>query len=140
MPKGYLPNLLRACLCAAALFPVAAYASFNAAPCKSDEIACNFQMTGILLGIVGIPISGVIFILLHLGFCNPERSKAKQMFLGGLIGIIAFELSAFAAALMGAWGKSSFGHNQYWPLMGFVFVYVTCAIIASQYARSSPDS
>src|SRR5688572_1547345 len=119
------------------LFPAAAHASFNAAPCR--DFACHFGMIGILLGFMGgIPISGVIFIVLHLVFADPDRSKIKQLFLGGLMGIIAFELAAVSAALMATWGKSTVGHHEYYGLIGFAFVYVPVAIASVLYARSSP--
>ena len=88
-------------------------------------------MWGGLVGVAGgIPASAFSFALLHLYFRNPERSKVSQAFLGGLIGIVAFVISAACAALMATWGKN--------PLMGLASAYVVLAIASALYARSSP--
>ena len=124
-------------LYAAVLFPVSAHASFNAAPCR--DFACHFGMIGIFLGLLGgLPISGAIFIVLNLVFANPERSKVRQLFMGGLIGLLAFELAAFAAALVAAEAQSMIGHHEYYPLVAFAFVYLLVAIASVLHARSSP--
>ena len=137
MIKEYLPNIKLVCLYAALLFPMTAYASFNGGPCR--DFACNFLMIGILLGVVGgIPISILIFIGLHMSFCNRERSKVNQALLGGLNGLITFEISSFSAALMATWGKTTVGYHENYPLIGFLFVYLPFAIISLLYARSSP--
>ena len=131
-------NIKRACLAAAVLFPMAAYGSFGGAPCRGD-FACHFVTWGILVGAAaGIPISILIFAVLHLCFCNRARSKVAQLFLGGFIGIIAYEISAVCAALMGAWGESAAGHHGDYPVIGFVSGYVVLAIVSVLYARSSP--
>jgi hypothetical protein len=116
---------------------MAAYGSFGGAPCR-DDFACHFFTWGVLVGTVGIPISGLIFAVLHLGFCNHARSRLNQFFLGGFIGMLAYEVSAFCAALMGAWGKASIGYHENYPLMGFAPAYVVLAIVSVLYARSSP--
>ena len=78
-----VPDIKLICISAAALCPVAAYGSFGGTPCR-DDFACHFLMWGGLLGVVGgIPISGVVFILLHLRFCHRARSKVRQLLLGG---------------------------------------------------------
>lgn len=137
MLKEYLLNIKLACLYAVLLFPMTAYASFNGGPCR--DFACNFLMIGILLGVVGgIPISILIFIGLHLSFCNQERSKGNQALLGGLNGIIAYEISSFSAAFMATWGKTTVGYHENYPLIGFIFVYLLFVIISLLYARSSP--
>lgn len=121
---------LRVCLAAAVLFPIAAQGSFGGTPC-GDDFACHFQVWGLLLGAVGgVPISIFIFMCLHVGFCNPKRSKDRQFWLGGFIGILAYELSAACAALMGTWGKD--------PVLGLASAYVLLAIASARYARSSP--
>ena len=85
------------CLLLLSLLLGLAHASFNAAPCHTFE--CHFQTVGIFLGLIGgLPISGVIFIGVHMGFAHPQRSKVRQMFLGGLVGLIAFEIAAVVGA------------------------------------------
>jgi GNAT superfamily N-acetyltransferase len=130
-------NIKRACVAAAVLSPMAAHGSFGGAPCR-DDFACHFVTWGILVGTVGVPISGLIFAVLHLGLCNRARSKLNQFFLGGFIGMVAYEISAACAALMGAWGKATIGHHEDYPLIGFASAYVVSAIVSVLYARSSP--
>ena len=130
-------NIKRACLAAAVLFPMAAYGSFGGTPCK-DDFACHFVTWGILVGTAGIPISGLIFAVLHLGFCNRARSKLNQFFLGGFIGMVAYEISAVCAALIGASGIAPPGHRPDYLMIGFVSAYVVLAIVSVLYARSSP--
>jgi uncharacterized BrkB/YihY/UPF0761 family membrane protein len=118
------------CLLAAVLLPVAADGSFGGTPCRAD-FGCHFIFWGILLAFTwGIPISVLTFALLHLGFRHPARSKGKQAILGGVIGIVAFEISAACAALMASWGKN--------PWIGLVSAYAVLAIFSVVYARSSP--
>ena len=117
-----------ACL-AAALFPMAAHGSFGGTPCR--DFACHFLFWGGLLGAAGgIPVSALMFSALHFGFCNRARSKVRQLLLGGLIGMVAFEISAACAALMASRGKN--------PVMGFALAYVVLAIVSVMHARSSP--
>ena len=127
----------RACLIAGALFPLAAYGSFGGAPCN-DDFVCHFLTWGVLVGVVGIPISSSIFAVLHFVFCNSARKKLEQFFLGGFFGLVAYEISAACAGLMGAWGQSTIGHHENYPVMGFVSAYVPLAIVSALYARSSP--
>lgn len=122
-------RLALAALSAAVLFPVAATGSFGGKPCGAD-FACHFEAWGLLLGAVGIPNSGFLFIVLHLWFRHPARSKVRQFFLGGFMGVAAFEVSAVCAALLGARAMN--------PLAGFVPVYVALAIASVLYARSEP--
>jgi hypothetical protein len=132
------PGLRIAAFGAKVLFPMAAYASFGGAPCKSD-FACHFFGWGIVFGVAGgIPISGLIFALLHLGFRNPSRSKVGQVLLGGLLGMVAYEIAAACAALVGAWWQTSVGHHATYPLIGFGLAYVVLAIVSVLYARSDP--
>jgi len=122
---------------AALLVPLAADASFNAAPCHT--FGCHFEMIGIFLGLLGgVPISGVIFVILHLANCNPERSKTKQLFLGGFLGIVTFELSAAAAAYVATAMQTTIDHNQYYPLAALLAVFILCAYLSVRYARSDP--
>src|SRR5262245_14008622 len=101
-------RFMRACLAAAVLSPMAAHSSFNGTPCGAD-FGCHFLTWGGLVGVVAVPISASIFAVLHLLLCNPARSKLKQFFLGGFIGIVAYEVSAMCAALVEvwAWGKAT---------------------------------
>jgi uncharacterized BrkB/YihY/UPF0761 family membrane protein len=137
MPKEHLLNIKLVCLYAAVLFPMTAYASFNGVLCR--DFVCNFVVIGVLFGVFGgIPISIVIFIGLHLIFCNRERSKVNQALLGGLNGIIAFEISSVSAALIATWGKTTAGYHENYPLIGFVSVYLLFVIISLLYAHSNP--
>lgn len=131
------PNIKRACIAAAALFPLAAYGSFGGTPCR-DDFACHFFTWGVLVGAVGIPISGLIFAVLHLGYCNHARSKLRQFVLGGFIGMVAYEISAACGALIGASGKVTPGQETDYLLIGFVATYVVLAIASVLYARSGP--
>ena len=134
MPR---PNIKRACLTAAVLCPVAAYGSFGGGPC-GDDFTCHFLAWGVLVGLVGIPISSSIFAVLHLVLCNSARSKVSQLFLGGFIGLVAYEISAACGALMAAWGQSSIGHNENYPVIGLVSAYAALTIAFVVYARSNP--
>jgi len=128
----------RAGLALAALSPLAAQASFGGTPCKAD-FACHFEVWGLLLGVAGgIQASSVVFILLHFFFCHPERSNGRQIILGGIIGVFAFEIAALSASWMGAWGESAGGHNADYPVIGFGVAYAAMALGTVLYARSSP--
>lgn len=131
------PNIQRTCIAAAVLFPMAAYGSFGGAPCR-DDFACHFFTWGLLVGAVGIPISGLIFAVLHLGYCNHARSKLRQFVLGGFIGMVAYEISAACGALIGTSGIAAPDQQTDYLLIGFVSTYVVLAIASVLYARSSP--
>lgn len=134
MPKL---NIKRACLAAALMLPMAAYGSFGGTPC-GDDFGCHFVTWGVLVGVVGVPISVLIFAVLHAVLCHRARSKVNQLFLGGFIGVVAYEISAACGALMGSWGKSTGGHHENYPVIGIVSAYVVLAIVSALYARSSP--
>ena len=134
--EKYLPHIKFISLCVAILFYINAYASFGGSPCKN--VSCYFQVFGLLLGIIGIPISVLIFSILHLYFCNQKRSKGKQALLGILNGIIAFEIAAFMAAVIATLGNTSVGYHLYYPALGFVLIYVPFGIFCIRYVRSCP--
>lgn len=91
-----------------------------------------------MVGVLGgLPISGLIFILLHLGFCNPGRSKGKQLFVGGLFGMIAFGISAAVASYVATLEVSTQSRNAF---ASFLAMYLVLAILAVIYVRSSPRS
>lgn len=116
----------------ALLFTDAAQASFNAAPCHTFE--CHFQTAGIFLGLIGgLPASGVIFTGLHMGFAHPQRSKVKQMFLGGLVGLLAFEIAAAAGA---AYAVAQEPGGAAIP--GFLGMYALLAVLSFLYVRTAP--
>lgn len=120
----------RAAVAVAVLCPLAAFGSFGGTPCRAD-FGCHFLFWGVLLGVTwGIPISGLTFIALHLGFCNSARSKGNQLMLGGLFGILAFEISAACAALMASWDKN--------PWIGLGSSFAVLAMASALYARSTP--
>jgi hypothetical protein len=133
MPK---PSIERVCIAAAVLFPVAAYASFGGGkPC--ENFGCNFLFWGVMLGVVGgIPFSALAFLLLHLFTCNPERSKGNQALLGGLIGIVAFEVAAACTSLMATMVAP--GQHERTPWLIFGAIYLVAGIGSFLYARSDP--
>src|SRR5262245_8883953 len=106
----------------------AAHASFGGAPCR--DFACHFETWALLLGAVGAPNSALLFVVLHLVFRHPARSKLRQFFLGGFIGVVAFELAATAAAQFAAWDLN--------PFLGFVPVYLLLASLSWVYVREPP--
>ena len=120
---------------AAALFPVIAHASFNSGRCT--DFACHL-VTLAMVGIVGIPVFGTIFAVLHMAFCHPERSQIKQGMVGVVAGAIAFVLCAAATATMATLGKTTVGHNQSYPWIGLISMLLVCAVVSALYARSSP--
>lgn len=129
-------NITLAGTCAAALFPMAASSSFGGTPCRGD-FACHFQVWGILLGVVGgIQVSGVIFVLLHLRFRHHARSTVGQWLLAAFFGIVAFEIAAACAALMGAWGNTTVGYHDSYPMIGFLPAYLALAIVYVLHLRS----
>jgi uncharacterized BrkB/YihY/UPF0761 family membrane protein len=122
----------------AILIPTAAHASFNAAPCGTFD--CHFQGVGILLGVIGgLPVSGLIFILLHMCFAHPGRSRMKQMLLGGFVGLVAFEIAAAAGAYYAVWRHPP-GYRVVFPWEAFLVAYALLAILSVLYARSAPRS
>jgi len=124
-------------LCAAVLFPVAAQASFGGGkPCP--DFQCYFAIFGVLLGAVGgIPVSSAIFLCLHMFFCHPERSQRRQVFLGAVIGFIAFEVVAVAASFALLWEQAHPGQSKAVTLAGPVALYLLMAVgsVLSQRGR-----
>ena len=126
------------CLLLAILIPTVAHASFNAAPCGTFD--CHFQVMGILLGVIGgLPVSGLIFIGLHIGFAHPERSRIKQVLLGGLVGLVAFEIAAAAGAYHAVWRHPP-GYRGGSPWEAFLVTYALLAILSVLYVRFAPRS
>jgi uncharacterized BrkB/YihY/UPF0761 family membrane protein len=126
------------CLLLASLIPTVAHASFGGAPCGT--FGCHFETMGLLLGAIGgLPVSGLIFIGLHMGFAHPERSKYKQMFLGGFVGLVAFEIAAAAGAYHAVWRLPP-GSQGGSPFEGFLVAYALLAILSVLYVRSAPRS
>ena len=120
----------------AILIPVVAHASFNAAPCGTFD--CHFQEMGILLGVIGgLPVSGLIFILLHVGLAHPVRSRIKQIFLGGFVGLVGYEVAAAAGAYYAVWRHPP-GYRQVYPWEAFLVAYALLAILSVLYTRSAP--
>lgn len=114
---------------ALALLPMTARASFGAAPC-GDDFACHFIGWGVLLGTMGVPIACIIFALLHVVSCHPQRSKPRQALAGAIIGLLGYEVSAAAGSLAAAAGHSF--------LAGFVPVICLLAAGSFVFARSAP--
>jgi len=113
-----------------------AYASFNGSSCKDFE--CHFTVWGIVVGIVGGPISILLFLGIHILFCNQERSRGKQAIVGIISGASVWVVASFAAAVLATWGKSTVGHNASYPVIGYLFVYVSYLIMSVLYVRSKP--
>ena len=117
-------------LLAVILHPLAADASFSGTPCRAD-FGCHFLFWGVLLAVAGgLPAACVAFALLHLGFRHEARSKANQAILGGVAGIVAFEVSAACAALVASRGAN--------PWIGLFACLAALAILSALYARSGP--
>jgi hypothetical protein len=112
-----------------ALLPMTAQASFGAAPCR-DDFGCHFVVWGALLGPIGVPAASIVFALLHLRFCHPARSRPRQVFLGALFGLFAYEIAAAAGSFAGA-----AGHDV---VAGLVPVLVVLAAASVFYVRSTP--
>ena len=122
-----------------ALFlPAAAQASFGGGtPCR--DFGCYFLFFGLILGASGgIPFSAAVFILLHLAFRHPGRSKGKQILLGGFIGRVAFGLCAASASHVAVWAGPPSVQNERYPLVGFLVPYVLLAVASVLYVRSAP--
>jgi hypothetical protein len=79
----------------------------------------------------------LIFILLHMGLAHPERSRIKQMFLGGFVGLVGYEIAAAAGAYYAVWGHPP-GHRQVYPWEAFLVAYALLAILSVLYTRSAP--
>lgn len=129
-------NFKRACLAALVLAPMGAYGSFGGTPCRAD-FGCHFLTWGGLIGVAGVPISAAIFAVLHLIFCNSARSKLRQFFLGGFIGMGAYEISAACAALVEVWSWGKATPGQY-LVIALISTFLMLAIVSVLYARSSP--
>lgn len=107
-----------------------AYGSFGGAPCRED-FGCHFVVWGVIVGVVaGIPLSCLAFIVLHVYFCNPERSKIAQAIVGAIIGVVVYELAAAGGAFAGTRGKD--------PMLGLLVVWGILAVASVLYVRSCP--
>jgi uncharacterized membrane protein YadS len=117
------------------LLPVAAHASFNS-PIHCADFRCHFAMLGILAGIVGVPVFGVLFGLLHLVFCHRQRSRLNQFFIGAFVGMAVFEIAAAAAAGVAAGTNTQLGARG--PSIAFTVAFLLPALLSVLYARSAP--
>ena len=92
-----------------------------------------------MLGIYGgIPISILLFLGIHVLFCNRDRSRGKQAIRGVINGAIAWVVASYAAAALATWGHSMAGHHEYYPVIGFLLVYLPYIILSVFYVRSRP--
>lgn len=125
-------------LAAGLLLPAVALASFGGGgPCR--DFACYYLFFGLVLGVSGgIPLSAAVFIGLHLFFRHPERSKARQILLGGFIGILAFALCAASASHVALWAGTPTPQNERYPLIGFLVPYILLALASVLYVRTAP--
>jgi len=112
-----------------ALLPGAALASFGGAPCGKD-FGCHFTSWGVVLGTVGVPATCAVFGLLHAIFCHPERSKIRQMIVGAVMGLIAYEIAAAVGAMVGATGRD--------VPVGMLPALGVLAVLSVLYTRSAP--
>ena len=114
------------------LLPTApcAFGSFGGAPCGAN-FGCHFSVWGVLIGMgVGIPLCCMVFIALHLIFCNPARSRPLQAVVGACSGALSYELAAVGAALGASRGMD--------PMLGLLAVLGLAALGTVSYARSPP--
>jgi hypothetical protein len=127
-----MPNIKHACMSVAVLFPMAAHGSFGGGGgCK--DFVCHYLIWGAMLGVMGgIPASVVTFIVLCVAYAHPDRSKGKQVILGGSLGMVVWLIASACAALLALWGKN--------PWIGFVGIFVVAAISCVLYSRSSPEA
>ena len=138
MRNNYLPIFKLLTLSSATLFSIDVYASFNGTPCK--DLWCFFIIWNFVLGIMygGIPISILLFLGIHAWFCNRDRSRGKQAILGVINGAIAWAVASYAVAALAIWAQSMAGRHQYYPLIGFLLVYLPYTILSVFYVRSKP--
>ncbi|HEX4871374.1 MAG TPA: hypothetical protein VFV27_03590 [Nevskiaceae bacterium] len=131
-----MKHLVLASVLALLMAPVVVQASFNGTPCGSFD--CHFTTLGILLGLMGgLPVSALIFIALHMGLAHPARSRDRQLYLGGMAGVLAYEI----AAAVGAWHAASQlepGQRGGSPFEAFLICYAVLAVLAVLYVRSAP--
>jgi hypothetical protein len=107
-----------------------AFASFGGVPCREDFV-CHFVGWGLLIGVaMGIPLSCCAFVVLHLVFCHPQRSKLVQAFLAAGLGVVVYEIAAAAGALAGTYGRN--------PMHALLLVWVVLAAASVLHARSQP--
>ena len=106
-----------------------ALASFGAAPC-GDDFGCHFVVWGALLGPIGVPATSILFGLLHLRFCHPARSKPRQVLLGVVFGLFAYEVAAAVGSFAG-----TAGHDV---MLGLLPVLALLAAASVFYVRSAP--
>lgn len=106
-----------------------ALASFGAAPC-GDDFGCHFVVWGALLGPIGVPATSILFGLLHLRFCHPARSKPRQVLLGVVLGLFAYEIAAAVGSFAG-----TAGHDV---MLGLLPVLALLAAASVFYVRSAP--
>ncbi len=123
-------------MCAMALLPVAAHASFGGGPCP--DFACHFWIFGGIVGAIGVPASSGIFLCLHSFLAHPQRSQRKQCLLGALIGAIAFEIFAVAFSFALLWEQTHPGNPRWLIAAGPVALYLLMAAASVRYARSAP--
>lgn len=113
-----------------ALAATSAFASFGGVPCREDFV-CHFVGWGLLIGVaMGIPLSCCAFVVLHLVFCHPRRSKLVQAFLAAALGVVVYEIAAAAGALAGTYGKN--------PMYALLLVWGVLAAASVLHARSQP--
>ena len=127
---------LALCLSAAVLFPVAVFASFGGGT-ACQTFGCYFGLFTLVGFAWPIPLSSFIFLLLHAYFCHPERSKNRQMILGAIAGVAAYEIAAACFAYLALrMGPATTGRD--YVVVCVAAVWVTLAVASVLYVRSSP--
>lgn len=137
---GRTPMSLRALAvsCGVLLLSPSALASFNGPLCK-DDFGCTWAMIGLIFGVAGgIPVSVVLFAAVHWFCCHPERSKKKQLWVGVVLGVLAFEVWAAIAAYALMLEQAHPGLNRSLELLAVVAPYALMLGLSYWYVRSRP--
>lgn len=123
---------------AALLLPLGALASFNGPLCKGD-FGCTWSLIGLVFGAAGgIPVSVVLFAGVHWFFCHPERSKKKQLWVGVVLGVLAFELWAAVPAYVMIIEETQAGLSRALSALAMLASYLLLLGLSFLYVRSSP--
>ena len=122
------------------LLPESGWASYGQSICGKKDLACIFLVIFLYLGLFGgIPVACVLFAFIHGLFSHRDRSKGKQVLIGIAAGLVAFALSAFAAAVASVVTGGGPGSYNY-LLWSFIATALVCAGVSALYASSAPGT